>query len=91
MLNKLRLFFVGHPCSGHNIVGSILDAHPHIILAHEAKLFLKLQQDISYNKGLQYKDKLSICNELWNNSYSSSTSGLCTKNEMAFKRVTLFP
>ena len=83
---KAFVFFVGHPCSGHSIVGSILDGHPHIILAHEAKLFLKLQQDISYNEGLQYKDKLSIYNELWNNSYFSSTSGLRTKNEIAFKK-----
>lgn len=27
--------FVGYPRSGHSLVGSLLDAHPHIVMAHE--------------------------------------------------------
>ena len=27
--------FIGYPRSGHSLVGSLLDAHPQIILAHE--------------------------------------------------------
>lgn len=27
--------FVGHPRSGHSLVGSLLDAHPNIVIAHE--------------------------------------------------------
>ena len=27
--------FVGHARSGHSLIGSLLDAHPHIIIAHE--------------------------------------------------------
>lgn len=28
--------FVGYPRSGHSIVGALLDAHPHAVIAHEA-------------------------------------------------------
>lgn len=27
--------FVGYPRSGHSLVGSLLDAHPNIVIAHE--------------------------------------------------------
>ena len=29
-------FFVGYPRSGHSLVGSLLDAHPDVVIAHEA-------------------------------------------------------
>jgi hypothetical protein len=29
--------FVGYPRSGHSLVGSLLDAHPDVVIAHEAK------------------------------------------------------
>jgi len=37
--SKLRNFvlFVGYPRSGHSLVGSLIDAHPHAIIAHEVK------------------------------------------------------
>jgi hypothetical protein len=28
-------FFIGHPRSGHSIVGGLLDAHPDVVIAHE--------------------------------------------------------
>lgn len=33
------IFFVGYPRSGHSILGSLLDAHPHVAIAHEFMLF----------------------------------------------------
>jgi len=38
--SKLRNFvlFVGYPRSGHSLVGSLIDAHPHAIIAHEVKI-----------------------------------------------------
>jgi hypothetical protein len=33
-------FFIGHPRSGSSILGSLLDAHPAIVCAHEAHAFL---------------------------------------------------
>ena len=34
---KLQAYcmFIGYPRSGHSLVGSLLDAHPNIIIAHE--------------------------------------------------------
>lgn len=32
---KKTLLFVGYPRSGHTLIGSLLDAHPSILLAHE--------------------------------------------------------
>ena len=46
---KVFLFFVGYPRSGHSIVGSVLDAHPHIVVSHE--LFFMNKWDSSlFNK-----------------------------------------
>ena len=79
------VFFLGHARSGHSIVGSILDAHPHVILAHEAKLFVVLSADLSSKKP-QYNNKSMILNALWSNSFHSSTSGLRTEKTKALKK-----
>ena len=79
------IFFLGHSRSGHSIVGSILDAHPHVILAHEAKLFIALSVDLS-SRTLRYNNKSVIFNALWNNSFHSSTTGLRTREENALKK-----
>jgi hypothetical protein len=46
MLQKAETFclFVGYPRSGHSLVGSLLDAHPEVALAHEADV-LKYFED----------------------------------------------
>ena len=31
--------FVGYPRSGHSVIGAALDAHPHMVIAHEMGLF----------------------------------------------------
>ena len=75
---KTFVIFLGHQRSGHSIVGSLLDAHPHIILANEGRLFFKLDEDKP-----RYDDKLSIFNALWKNSIQSSNSGLRTEEQKA--------
>lgn len=35
---------MGYPRSGHSLVGALLDAHPHAIVAHELDAISKLQQ-----------------------------------------------
>jgi esterase/lipase len=35
---KKFVLFIGYPRSGHSIVGSILDAHPHMVISHEFML-----------------------------------------------------
>ena len=78
---KTFIFFLGHARSGHSIVGSILDAHPHIVIAHEAKLFSKMIENLPH-----YSNKSVIFNELWNNSYHSSVAGLRTEDDKALKK-----
>ena len=38
---KKLVLFVGYERSGHSIVGSLMDAHPHVVIAHEFFLFKK--------------------------------------------------
>lgn len=39
--------FIGYPRSGHSLVGSLLDAHPDVILAHEANALKLLRYGFS--------------------------------------------
>ncbi|MCG3221478.1 MAG: sulfotransferase [Candidatus Heimdallarchaeota archaeon] len=39
--------FIGYPRSGHSIFGSMLDAHPNIIIAHEQNILLYLKAGFS--------------------------------------------
>ena len=66
---KYFVYFVGRAHSGHSIVGSILDGHPHIIMAHEAKMIIQLKDNPA-----QFTSKAAIFNELWENSYHSTRS-----------------
>jgi len=42
--------FVGHSRSGHSLIGALLDAHPHIILAHELDVLGNLSEVNSRNQ-----------------------------------------
>ena len=44
LIKKVKnfVFFVGYERSGHSIVGSLMDAHPHVIIANEYFLFEEL-------------------------------------------------
>ncbi|MEO9476658.1 MAG: sulfotransferase [Cyclobacteriaceae bacterium] len=45
-------FFIGHTRSGHTLLGSILDAHPQIVIATEANMMDILEQKGLTKKGL---------------------------------------
>lgn len=64
---KYFVYFVGRAHSGHSIVGSILDSHPHMIVANEAKIFVQLKENPAH-----FTSKDAIFNELWRNSYNVS-------------------
>ena len=51
-------FFLGHPHSGHSIVGTIIDSHPHVVMAHEADIFSRVQKWKECNK-------TTIFNTIW--------------------------
>ena len=57
---KTFVFFVGHGSSGHSIVASLLDSHPHMVISHEFSLFQKL------STGSLAPTKPAIFNALWN-------------------------
>lgn len=41
---ELYCMFIGYPRSGHSLIGSLLDAHPNIIISHELNVLRKLRQ-----------------------------------------------
>jgi hypothetical protein len=41
--------FIGYPRSGHSLVGSLLDAHPDVVLAHELDALLYLKAGLGRN------------------------------------------
>ena len=41
---KRFVFFVGYGGSGHSIIGSLMDAHPHVIMPHQFLLFYKFSE-----------------------------------------------
>ena len=66
---KSFLIFVGHAQSGHSIVASILDSHPHIVVTHELNLFHKMGDNPQWTKS-------DIFNAIWKQSVTTSGSGL---------------
>ena len=66
---KTFVFFLGHAHSGHSIVGSLLDAHPHMVIAHEANVFGGLCQ------GTLKPKRDAIFNTIWKNTVRGSEHG----------------
>ncbi len=62
--------FVGYPRSGSSITGSLLDAHPNAIIAHEFYLFTKIRDNPEL-----LSSKQNLFNELYVNSYMSNMAG----------------
>ena len=69
---KTFVFFLGHSRSGSSIVASLLDAHPHIVIAHEIDIFEKILNPTSYES---IADKSLMFNTIWRNSYYSFRKG----------------
>jgi len=62
---KSFLVFIGHPISGHTLVGSIIDAHPQAIVSHEYKVFEKTRTFLRRRDGAR-----TMMREILGNSYS---------------------
>lgn len=71
------LFFVGYARSGHDIIASMLDSHPNIVIAHEYSLFSKW-----IKKPKIHTDKKWLFNMLLENSRQNRLQGLRTKHSM---------
>jgi hypothetical protein len=63
---KTFCFFIGYERSGHSLVGSLLDAHPNIIISHEADVLGLIQKGFS---------KYQIYNFILENSKNFSEPG----------------
>lgn len=61
------VFFIGYPRSGHSIIGSFMDSHPNMIIAHEYPLFRTLLN--------ARMSKNSIFNYLYKKSYDELVEG----------------
>ena len=85
-LKKIQhfLFFIGYQRSGHSIVGSILDAHPHIVVSHELQLLKEWDPAFNTrgNKGMKLK-------KLYNKIYENSVLSSCNKRKESAKGYTL--
>ena len=46
--------FVGYPRSGHSLVGSLLDAHPQVALAHELNTLQRVAEGVSGDELLRF-------------------------------------
>ena len=74
------VFFVGYPRSCHSIIGSMLDAHPDIIIAHELFLF----QMFKYPKvSKNLKQRYNLFSMLYRNSYTEAAQGARTAEQDA--------
>ena len=63
------VFFIGYPRSGHSIIGSMMDAHPDMVIAHEFMLFRKWQGQQAL------KSKGRLFNALYRRSLLDATEG----------------
>ena len=71
------IFFIGYARSGHSIIGSILDAHPNVVIAHEYSLFHQWLQ-----MSEQEKNKGNLYSILYDNSCYNSHKGLRRHNAL---------
>lgn len=68
------VFFVGYPRSGHSIIGSVLDAHPDMVIAHEYFLFENCASLLKQRTNI-FEDKVQLFNRLLTNSFLTSKCG----------------
>lgn len=66
---KTFVFFMGHPRSGHSIIASLMDSHPHVVISHEEDLFSRIA------KGSLAPTKPEIFNAIWRNTRVTIING----------------
>ena len=78
MINHVEkfLFFIGYPRSGHSMIGSVLDAHPNVVIANEYKIFPKCVSELHKDPNTTIlNNKTTLFNDLYRNSFLSSKCG----------------
>ena len=64
------ILFIGYPRSGHTLISSLLDAHPHVAIANEYKLLQRWSNFTAEQKTRSY-----VFRELFKNSVMESIVG----------------
>ena len=67
---EMFVIFVGFARSGHSIVGTLLDAHPDIVIAHEYNVLKDIKSKLSSRNSL-----LGLFNSLYKNSHGNALKG----------------
>ena len=68
---KTLALFIGYPRSGHTLISSLLDAHPHMVISNELDIFERWREWT-----LTEKTRENIFNRIYQNSqYHSQGSG----------------
>ena len=80
---KVLTFFLGHSRSGHSIIGTLLDAHPHMIVANEGRLFIRLYEDL-FSETPHFTSKSAILNPLWKKSVYSYRHGTRSNDKKGY-------
>ena len=75
---KTFVFFLGFAHTGHSIVGSLMDSHPHMVISHEVDIFTKLSQ------GLLAPTKTAIFNTVWKNTVETIIHGTRAQNNKGY-------
>ena len=82
---KTFVFFIGHPRSGHSVVGSLLDAHPHMVISEQSGILKRIVRT-----PILTITKSNLFNAIWNNSYYMMQTGNRRSITDAPKNYTLF-
>ena len=77
---KTFVFFIGYSRSGSSIISSLMDAHPHMVIAYEYKVISKWNDKLN-NKAYLYET-------LYNKTQKDATTGWRSEQNMA-KNYTL--
>ncbi len=84
---KLFVLFIGYFRSGHSIVGSLLDAHPNVVIAHEFNTFRWLSQVQQQNLGQIPREKIKeqLFNKLYGNTFNNTfKNGKRSENDKGY-------
>ena len=74
---KSFLLFIGYARSGHSIVASLLDAHPHVVISHELHAVHRWTEFYSVDGTA---DRQDLFNEIMDNALSTTNKGYRSPN-----------
>jgi hypothetical protein len=67
---ETMLIFIGYPRSGHSLIGSLLDAHPNVVIANEYDILSSWENYTTKHRNKQY-----LFEQLYTNSYVEAHEG----------------